>query len=206
MTPEITNLVEELTLECDRYHYIKTSFGRRAITAIEALSAENERLKLYEKEHLDTIKACGWMHEDDTLKIGLGRRLSVEGIAALRSQRDELRAELARLRAEPASGWVKFSTRNPTKEDAGHEGCILVCGGEWETGLVRWDRWANCRRTHWQRLPAPPPAEPTAEERMKAEDEKYTTEALERYRTTATTVRELVLQTLRHARNQEKAP
>lgn len=50
--------------------------------------------KPYEAEYRACVEACAWMVNDKTLHMEQGKRYTVEGIAALRAQRDELRADL----------------------------------------------------------------------------------------------------------------
>jgi hypothetical protein len=53
------------------------------------------QLDAYMGDHHKAIEACMWMHDDKTLDIPLGSRLTSDGVTALRKQRDELRAQLA---------------------------------------------------------------------------------------------------------------
>jgi hypothetical protein len=43
----------------------------------------------------DAVNACEWMQDDKSLGLKIGQTLTVKGVAALRKQRDDLRAELA---------------------------------------------------------------------------------------------------------------
>lgn len=54
---------------------------------------------IYRTEHLKAIEACMWMHDDKTLDIPLGAKLTSDGVTALRKQRDELRAQLAAMQS-----------------------------------------------------------------------------------------------------------
>jgi hypothetical protein len=52
---------------------------------------------VYKKEAIEAVEACAWMHDDKTLGLTLGARLTSEGVTALRNQRDELRAVVGML-------------------------------------------------------------------------------------------------------------
>jgi hypothetical protein len=82
---------------------------------------------------------------------------------------DLLTAEIARLKAQGAPGWVALSERKPTKEDGDRVGHVLFAGGNWTVTAARFDGYGSVR-THWMRIPTPPP--PSAEERQRQEDEE----------------------------------
>jgi len=50
---------------------------------------------IYREEFTKAVEACAWMHDDKTLGITIGARITVDGVMALKRQRDELRESLA---------------------------------------------------------------------------------------------------------------
>jgi hypothetical protein len=72
--------------------YVGDKRALEVLEAYRALALEND---IYRADHLKAIEACMWMHDDKTLGIPLGGRLTSDGVTALRKQRDDLRAQLS---------------------------------------------------------------------------------------------------------------
>jgi len=49
---------------------------------------------IYREEFTKAVESCAWMHDDKTLGIAIGARITVDGVLALKRQRDELREAL----------------------------------------------------------------------------------------------------------------
>jgi hypothetical protein len=64
-------------------------------TCVRRLYHEAQANAAYKLDHDKAINACMWMHDDKTLNIPLGARLTSDGVTALRKQRDELREHIA---------------------------------------------------------------------------------------------------------------
>jgi outer membrane murein-binding lipoprotein Lpp len=67
---------------------------KRALEVLETYRASALENDIYRADHLKAIEACMWMHDDKTLGIPLGGRLTSDGVTALRKQRDDLRGQL----------------------------------------------------------------------------------------------------------------
>ena len=52
---------------------------------------------IYREEFTKAVEACAWMHEDKTLGITIGARLTIDGVLALKRQRDNLRLMMVRI-------------------------------------------------------------------------------------------------------------
>ena len=52
---------------------------------------------IYREEFAKSVEACAWMHEDKTLGITIGARITVDGVLALKRQRDNLRSLMVRI-------------------------------------------------------------------------------------------------------------
>lgn len=162
----VAELKEEVAFSGDTLVLIRKEKLHCAIAAIETLQAENERLT---------------------------KELKIQDEA-----NDLLTAELAQLRAQP-QGWVKLSERKPTREDGDRGGNVLFANAykaNCYTVPEIWSWGCSDSMTHWQRLPSPPPAEPTAAEVQALEDDNVMRLAL----MAGDTVREAFYRGVAHAR------
>lgn len=75
---------------------------RLAETVDRHFAPLRDSLMIYRDEQRRAVEACAWMHDDESLNLCLGSRLTVDGVTALKGQRDTLRADVARLNGELA--------------------------------------------------------------------------------------------------------
>jgi hypothetical protein len=70
------------------------------------LNKAKERADLYERVYRESVNACSFMQDENVelrpFGLTLGQRTTVEGVAALRKQRDALKAEVASSKAQLA--------------------------------------------------------------------------------------------------------
>ncbi len=178
MTPENAKLVADLSKCIPFVSLTSADLERsnlvRAIAAIEALSAEiDQRTKAGKWADEQLAKNRGTIADlicDRDAAADRAEHLSAK-LTASELGRDQLRAELARLRAAPG-GWIKLSERKPTKEDADEDGYVMTCTryGVRDLNEVEIVVEDDCPCTHWQRLPAPPAQKKTATQ-LQAEQE-----------------------------------
>jgi hypothetical protein len=90
----ITNEIGKTPLELEEKFGKGCPMVEVTILPTAELERMREEMESYKKEYCLILDACEFMREDESLGLTLGQRIIVDGVKALKKQRDEMREVL----------------------------------------------------------------------------------------------------------------